>query len=66
MRRKQHNSKQNRVYAVLRDKEGTSLVLVSIIAILVVTGVVILRITTSSLLASAGLYDSCKFRRFYR
>ena len=53
MRRKQHNLKQNRVYSVLRDKEGTSLVLVSIIAILVVTGVVILRITTSTLLASA-------------
>lgn len=43
----------NTVTSILRGNEGTSLVLVTIIAILIITGVVILRITTSSLWASA-------------
>jgi hypothetical protein len=41
------------VYDILRSNEGASLVLVSIIAIIIITGVIILRITTSSLWASA-------------
>ena len=38
---------------ILRGNEGTSIVLVTIIAIIIVTGVVILRMTTSTLWASA-------------
>ena len=38
---------------ILHSKNGTSIVFVSIIAILVLTGVVILRVTSSSLWASA-------------
>ena len=38
---------------ILRSNDGTSLVLVTIIAILIITCVVVLRVTTSSLLASA-------------
>lgn len=38
---------------VLRDNEGASIVMVSIIALIIVTGVIVLRITTSSLWASA-------------
>ena len=37
----------------LRGNEGTSIVFVSIIAVIVVTGIIILRVTTSSLWASA-------------
>ena len=40
---------------ILRSNEGTSLILVSIIAIIIVAGVVILHVTTSSLWASADL-----------
>lgn len=43
----------NRAAAILRGNEGASIVLVTIIAILIVTGVIILRITTSALWASA-------------
>ncbi|MBR1797500.1 MAG: hypothetical protein IJ757_05790 [Clostridiales bacterium] len=39
--------------SLLRGNEGTSLVLVSIIAIIIITGVIILRVTTSALWASA-------------
>ncbi len=46
-----HSSR--RLTDILRGNEGTSLVLVSIIAIIILTGVIILRITTSSLWASA-------------
>ncbi len=42
-----------RLTDILRGNEGTSLVLVTIIAIIIITGVVILRVTTSSLWASA-------------
>ena len=38
---------------ILRDNEGASIVMVSIIALIIVVGVIILRITTSSLWASA-------------
>ena len=44
-----------RTCGILRSNEGTSLVLVSIIAIIIVAGVVILHVTTSSLWASADL-----------
>ena len=44
---------KNRISEILRDREGASLVLVSIISIIIVTSVVILRITVSSLWASA-------------
>ena len=39
---------------ILQNENGASIVLVSIIAIIILTGVVILRVTTSSLWASAG------------
>ena len=42
-----------RTKSILRDNEGTSLLLVAVIAILIITGVVILRVTTTSLWASA-------------
>lgn len=42
-----------RAAEILRGNEGASLVLVSIIAIIILTGIVILRIATSSLWASA-------------
>lgn len=42
-----------RAVGILRDNEGTSLVLVTIIAIIILTGIVILRVATSSLWASA-------------
>lgn len=38
---------------LIRSNEGTSLVLVTIIAIIIITGVIILRTTTSALWASA-------------
>ena len=46
-------SVDNRISEILRGNEGTSLVLVTIIAIIIVTGVVVLRMTTSTLWASA-------------
>ena len=42
-----------RTATILRDDAGASLVLVTIIAIIIITGVVILKITTSTLWASA-------------
>ncbi|MBP5261357.1 MAG: hypothetical protein J6Z43_04420 [Clostridiales bacterium] len=44
---------KNRISEILRDNEGASLVLVSIISIIIVTSVIILRMTVSSLWASA-------------
>ena len=55
MRRYNKTSLFKRTSGILRDNEGTSLVLVSIIAIIIITGVVILHVTTSSLWASADL-----------
>ena len=43
----------DRVRSVLSDTEGASLVLVTIISIIIITGIVILRVTTSSLWATA-------------
>ena len=43
-----------RIKDVLGSSEGASIILVSIISILIITAVIILRITTSSLWASAG------------
>ena len=43
----------NRAAAILRGNEGASIVLVTIIAILIITGVIILRTTSSALWASA-------------
>ena len=43
----------NTVTSILRGNEGTSIVLVSIIAIIIITSVIILRMTVSSLWASA-------------
>ena len=43
----------NRSTAILRGNDGASIVLVTIIAILIITGVIILRTTTSALWASA-------------
>ncbi len=53
MRRMNKTTLRNNVSSILRGNEGTSLVLVSIIAILIITGVVILRMTTTSLWATA-------------
>ena len=53
MRRKSKTTLRSSVSSILRSNEGTSLVLVSIIAILIITSVIILRMVTSSLWASA-------------
>ena len=50
---KQQKRLQMSALNVLRSREGASLVLASVIAIIIVTGVVILRVTTGTLLASA-------------
>ncbi len=42
-----------RTAAILRGNDGASLVLVTIIAIIIITGVIVLRTTTSALWASA-------------
>ncbi len=53
MKCKRKTTVSHSISSILRSNEGTSIVLVTIIAILIITGVVILRITTSSLWASA-------------
>lgn len=53
MRKINKTSLAGRTATILRGNEGTSIVLVTIIAILVITAVVILRMVTSSLLASS-------------
>ena len=55
MKRFSKTSVIKRTAGILRGNEGTSLILVSIIAILIITCVVILHVTTSSLWASADL-----------
>ena len=54
MRRIRRDNLIKRTAAVLGNNEGASLVLVSILAILVVTAVVILRVTSSTYMASAN------------
>ena len=53
MTRKNKTTISKRLRSILHSNEGTSLVLVTIIAIIIITGVVILRVTTSTLWASA-------------
>lgn len=53
MNRRFKTKPDNRFTVILRGNEGASIVLVTIIAILIVTGVIILRTTTSALWASA-------------
>ena len=53
MRRKFKTGIGKRVSAVMRGNDGASIVLVTIISILIITGVIILRTTTSALWASA-------------
>ena len=53
MKRSNKTTYLKRALSILRDNEGASLVLVSIISIIVLTGIVILRMATSSLWASA-------------
>lgn len=53
MKRMNKTSSNNRFAAILRCNDGASIVLVTIIAILVITGIIILRTTTSALWASA-------------
>ena len=53
MNRRFKTKPANRFTAILRGNEGASIVLVTIIAILIVTGVIILRTTTSAIWASA-------------
>lgn len=55
MKRFNKTSVIKRTAGILRGNEGTSLILVSIIAILIIACVVILHVTTSSLWASADL-----------
>ena len=55
MKRFSKTSVIRRTAGILRGNEGTSLILVSIIAILIITCVVILHVTTGSLWASADL-----------
>lgn len=50
---RQQGKKTIGIKHVLRNNEGASIVMVSIIALIIVTGVIVLRITTSSLWASA-------------
>lgn len=53
MKRVNKKTSVNSVSVILRSNEGTSIVLVSIIAIIIITSVIILRMTVSSLWASA-------------
>ncbi len=53
MRRIEKMTIGRRAEGILRDNEGASLVLVTVIAIIILTCVVILRVTTSTLWASA-------------
>ena len=53
MRRISKTSAGRRAADILKSNDGTSIVLVTIIAILVITAVVILRMSTSSLLAGS-------------
>lgn len=53
MKRSNKTTYLKRALSILRDNEGASLVLVSIISIIILTGIVILRMATSSLWASA-------------
>ncbi|MDO4422664.1 MAG: hypothetical protein Q4C15_11575 [Eubacteriales bacterium] len=53
MNRRFKTKPDNRFTTLLRDNKGASIVLVTIIAILIITGVIILRTTTSALWASA-------------
>ena len=53
MRRISKTSAGRRAAYILKSNDGTSIVLVTIIAILVITAVVILRMSTSSLLAGS-------------
>lgn len=47
-------SSKSRMADVLRDNEGTSLVLVTIIAIIIVTSVIVLTVNVNTLIASAN------------
>lgn len=53
MNRRFKTKPDNRFTAILRGNEGASIVLVTIIAILIITAVIILRTTTSAIWASA-------------
>ena len=53
MKRSNKTTYLKRTLSILRNNEGTSLVLVAIIGIIILTGIVILRVATSSLWASA-------------
>lgn len=53
MKLKHKSTLDRRISDILQSENGTSIVFVSIIAIIVITGVVILRVTAGSLWASA-------------
>ena len=53
MKRKVKTSLSGRAADIFQSDKGTSIVFVTIIAIIIVTGIVVLRITTSSLWATA-------------
>ena len=53
MKRKHKSTLDHRITGILQSENGTSIVFVSIIAIIVITGVVILRVTAGSLWTSA-------------
>lgn len=54
MKRVRHDNLIKRTAQILSNNEGASLVLVSVLAIIVLTAVVILRITTSTFMASSN------------
>jgi hypothetical protein len=53
MKRCNKTTYSKKVLSILRNNEGTSLVLVAIIGIIILTGIVILRVSISALWASA-------------
>lgn len=54
MRKINRNNLKGRITRILGNKEGASLVLVSVLAIIVLTAVVVLRVTTTTFMASAN------------
>jgi len=54
MRKINRNNLKGRITRILGNKDGASLVLVSVLAIIVLTAVVVLRVTTTTFMASAN------------
>lgn len=54
MRKINRNNLKDRITRILGNNDGASLVLVSVLAIIVLTAVVVLRVTTTTFMASAN------------